>query len=54
VPHDSDYVPQDWQISVSEILRVIQFYNLGGYHVEEGTEDGYAPGPAAAGSTTKN
>jgi len=46
VPHDSDYNPQDWRISVSEILRVIQFYNLGGYHVAEGTEDGYTPGLA--------
>ncbi len=47
VPHDSDYNPKDWKISVSEILRVIQFYNLGGYHLAEGTEDGYAPGLAA-------
>ena len=54
VPHDSDYNPRNWQISVSEILRVIQFYNLGGYHVEEGTEDGYAPGTAATGATAKS
>ncbi|GEM_PF-3893161 len=31
-------------IGLSELLRVIQFFNSGGYHCEEGTEDGYAPG----------
>ena len=34
----------DNQISLSELLRVIQFYNSDGYHCEAGTEDGYAPG----------
>ncbi len=32
------------QISLSELLRVIQFFNSGGYHCESGTEDGFAPG----------
>nr|HPO16134.1 hypothetical protein [Candidatus Hydrogenedentota bacterium] len=32
------------QISLSELLRVIQFFNSDGYHCEAGTEDGYAPG----------
>ncbi len=47
MPHASDYNPQDWSISLSELLRVIQFYNSGGYYwcPEEGTEDGYCPGP---------
>ncbi len=36
---------QDNLISLSELLRVIQFFNSGGYHCEAGTEDGYAPGP---------
>ena len=49
-PHDCDYNPQDWQSGVSEILRVIQFYNLGGCHVAEDTEDGYAPGAAPVGT----
>ena len=32
-------------ISLSELLRVIQFFNSGGFHCQDGTEDGYAPGP---------
>jgi len=43
-PHGSDYAPQDWNIELGELLRAIQFYNLGGYGVCEGTEDGYCPG----------
>ena len=31
-------------INLSELLRVIQFFNTGGYHCATGTEDGYAPG----------
>lgn len=31
----------DWSISLSEILRVVQIYNIGGYQCAEGTEDGY-------------
>jgi len=30
---------------LTELLRVIQFYNSVGFHCETGTEDGYAPGP---------
>jgi len=48
--HDSDYVngEADWQIALTELLRLIQFYNSGGYHPcpGEGTEDGFCPGPA--------
>jgi hypothetical protein len=45
-PHSSDYSPQDWQISLTELLRLIQFFNIGGYHAcpELLTEDGYCPG----------
>ncbi len=47
-PHSSDYAPSgpDWQIKLTELLRVIQFYNSGGYHAcpGEGTEDGFCPG----------
>lgn len=32
-------------ITLSELLRVIQFYNSNGLHCQAGTEDGYAPGP---------
>ena len=42
----NDYNPQDWEISLSELLRVIQFYNAGGYTYcpKSNTEDGYCPG----------
>ncbi|HPO12989.1 MAG TPA: right-handed parallel beta-helix repeat-containing protein [Candidatus Hydrogenedentes bacterium] len=36
---------QDFLISLSELLRVIQFFNSGGFHCEAGTEDGFAPAP---------
>lgn len=51
MPHTTDYSPQDWQISLSELLRLIQFYSSGGYYAcpDEGTEDGYCPGPAPEG-----
>ena len=32
-------------VSLTELMRVIQFYNSFAFHCEEGTEDGYAPGP---------
>ncbi len=44
--HSAD-ITQDFQISLSELLRGIQFFNSGGLHCEEGTEDGYAPGPGS-------
>ena len=46
VPHSSDYAPQDWSIGIIELMRLIQFYNLGGYHPcpEAATEDGFCPG----------
>lgn len=31
-PHDGDYEPQDWLVNLIELMRVIQFYNSGGYH----------------------
>lgn len=36
---------QDGALSLSELLRLVQFYNLGGVHCEANSEDGYAPGP---------
>lgn len=44
--HASDYDGgADWVISLSELLRLVQFYNSGGYHACPGddTEDGYCP-----------
>jgi len=44
-PHGSDYYPQDWTISLSELLRLIQFFNSGGYHACPGeSEDNYCVG----------
>jgi len=41
-PHSAD-TDQDRCISVREISRVIAFYNAGAYHIDETTQDGYAP-----------
>ncbi len=45
-PHTAD---QDGSgtVSLSELLRVVQFFNSNGYACAEGTEDGYAPGSGA-------
>lgn len=41
--HSSDYNPADWEIALPEVLRAVQFYNMGGYTACPGgdTEDGY-------------
>lgn len=46
-PYDTDYNPQDWAISLTELLRVIQFYNSSGYSYcpASGSEDGFCAGP---------
>ena len=43
VYHTADTAP-DYLISLSELLRVIQFYNVGALHCQGDTEDGFAPG----------
>lgn len=43
-PHSSDYNPQDWRIDLRELLRAIQFFNAGGYHLDPLGEDGYGVG----------
>jgi ribosome-associated protein YbcJ (S4-like RNA binding protein) len=47
-PHDSDYNPAgpSWTIDLTELLRLIQFFNSGGYHPcpANSTEDRYCPG----------
>ncbi|HPO12691.1 MAG TPA: hypothetical protein PLI09_04540 [Candidatus Hydrogenedentes bacterium] len=35
----------DGRIGLSELLRVIQFFNSDGYHCDAAGEDGFAPGP---------
>ncbi len=42
--HSADQ-DEDVIIDLSELLRLVQLYNLHSFHREEGTEDGYAPGP---------
>ncbi|MCX5771877.1 MAG: S8 family serine peptidase, partial [Candidatus Hydrogenedentes bacterium] len=44
VSHSIDYNTANQIVSLSELLRAIQFYNSGSYHYEPGTEDGYGPG----------
>ena len=42
--HSADYSPADLKINLSELLRLIQFYNFVDYHYDAAGEDGYAPG----------
>ena len=48
-PHTSDYAPSDWHISLLELLRAIQLFNVGGYVPcpDLDTEDGFCPGRIA-------
>jgi len=41
--HDGDYAPADFSFSLSELLRVIQFYGIGGYAACVEGEDGFCP-----------
>ncbi len=44
-PHSSDYNPQDWEISLTELLRLIQIFNSGGYYLcPAQSEDNYCIG----------
>lgn len=47
--HHTADTSRDWRISLSELLRVVQFHNVGALHCQEGTEDGYAPGSGEQG-----
>lgn len=51
--HSGDYVA-DWRVSVSELLRIIQFYNTGSFHCSPATEDGFAPGPGDVACSAHN
>jgi len=44
--HASDYAPQDWSLSLGELLRAVQLYNQGNFHAcTNGTEgDGWCLG----------
>lgn len=41
--HTAD-LNRNYRFGLNELLRLIQFYNVGGFHCQDGTEDGYAPG----------
>jgi len=44
VPHSSDYKDTpDWRVSLTELLRLIQFFNVRGYVPSVTTEDGFEP-----------
>jgi len=43
--HSSDFGPANFVLSLSEVLRAIQFFTLGGYNdCPQVTEDGFCPG----------
>jgi len=44
VGQQSADIDGDWSLSLSELLRLIQLYNVGALSCAEDTEDGYAPG----------
>ncbi|MFP4501327.1 MAG: hypothetical protein ACLFTT_10045, partial [Candidatus Hydrogenedentota bacterium] len=48
MPHDGDYLPAgpDWRFELTELLRIVQFFNSQSYSYcpGENTEDGFCPG----------
>jgi len=42
--HSADYSPKDFKINLSELLRVIELYNLKCYYYNENSDDGYSAG----------
>lgn len=44
ITHSSDYAPRNWKIELNELLRLIQFFNAGGYHSCPGIEDNFCIG----------
>lgn len=44
IAHTADYNPRDWSITLSELLRVIQFFNTQGQFPCDVSEDGFCPG----------
>ena len=44
--HSGDYLEPWWSIDLSELLRLIQFYNVGGYYRCDDplSDEGYCPG----------
>ncbi len=55
-PHSGDYDPQDWKISLPELLRMIELYAGTGdhqYHPDNSGPDGFNPGPAGSAKVEK-
>jgi hypothetical protein len=44
-PHAGDYVDSNWSLSLSELLRLVQLFNLGTFSPCGETEDGYCANP---------
>ena len=42
-PHDGDYAPRNWSFNLSEILRQVQLFSIGGYLFCPESEDGFCP-----------
>lgn len=47
IPCHSADINENWKIDLSELLRIMQFYNSAQISCQDDTEDGYAPGPGA-------
>lgn len=48
-PHHSDYAGgANWRVDFPEMIRLVQFYNLGGYRKNAATEDGFSADPPVA------
>lgn len=45
--HAIDFMDGDYQISLDELLRAIQFYNSNGFHCDPNGEDNFAPFPGS-------
>ena len=40
--HSADFQPPYWRLTLSELLRLIQFYNAGGFGVDCTEDDGFS------------
>ena len=52
--HSGDYEAPPFVLTLSELLRIIQFYNTGSYHCNPGGEDNFAPGSGSHGCPHHN
>ena len=56
--HDSDFEAPEWRITILEVLRLVQFFNTGGYHdcsmLPRPGEDGFCPGRGLSGGAQRS